>query len=156
VYIAKTFVPGNHSYTDDKWKWIAVGAQFQHPFVYKTLFTHEPLVFDDYCETKSVTQGSMYLNFKDISTDPPVREELVHVGRTGSFVPVLTGGGNLWRIKDDKHYAVAGTKGYLWAEREIVAQRKEPDIDMSYFEKLRDDAITAIDFYGDFDKFVGG
>jgi len=122
--------------------------------VYKTLFTHEPLTFDDFCETKSVTQGAMYLNFKDISTDPPVRDELHHVGRTGSFVPVKTGGGILWRIKDDKHYAVTGTKGYLWIEREMAANRDDLDIDMDYFEKLKQEAFEAIDFYGPFENFV--
>jgi hypothetical protein len=135
-------------------KWTAVGAQFQHPYVYKTLFTHEELVFDDYCETKSVTQGSMYLNFTDLSNDPQVPDELHHVGRTGSFVPVLTGGGMLWRVKDGKHYAVSGTKGYLWIEREMAAARDDLDINMAYFEKLRQDAFEAIDFYGPFEKFV--
>lgn len=135
-------------------KWTAVGAQFQHPYVYKTLFTHEEITFNDYCETKSVTQGSMYLNFIDISTDPPVRDELHHVGRCGSFVPVKAGGGILWRIKDGKHYAVTGTKGYLWIEREMAANRKKLDVDMDYFNKLAKDAIEAIDFYGPFDQFV--
>lgn len=137
-------------------QWTAVGAQFQHSYVYKMLFTHEPIVFDDYCETKSVTQGTMYLNFKDISTDPPVLSELHHVGRTGSFVPVTVGGGVLWRVKDDKHYAVTGTKGYLWVEREIAAARKDKDkhIDMSYFERLLDEAIEAIEAYGSFEQLV--
>ena len=133
---------------------MAVGAQFQHPYVYKTLFTHEELTFDDYCETKSVTQGSMYLNFDELGTEPQVKTEVHHVGRTGSFVPVLTGGGRLWRIKDDKHYSVSGTKGYLWIEREMAINRKNPDIDMSYFEKLKQDAFEAIDFYGVFEQFV--
>lgn len=138
-------------------KWTAVGAQFQHPYVFKTLFTQEELTFDDYCEMKSVTQGSMYLNFVDISKDPQVKEELVHVGRTGSFVPVLTGGAALWRVKDDKHYAVTGTKGYLWIERAMAIDRQKKgklDIDMSYFEKLRQEAFEAIDFYGPFEQFV--
>jgi len=138
-------------------KWTAVGAQFQHPYVYKTLFTHEELTFDDYCETKSVTQGTMYLNFKDLTYDPQVPGELHHVGRTGSFVPVKTGGGMLWRIKDDKHYAVTGTKGYLWIEREVAAARKAVntlDIDMDYFEHLRQEAYNAIDYYGPFETFV--
>jgi hypothetical protein len=98
----------------------------------------------------------MYLNFTDLSNDPQVKDELVHVGRTGSFVPVKTGGARLWRVKDDKHYAVTGTKGYLWIEREMAENRKDLDIDMDYFEKLRKEAFEAIDFYGDFEKFVGG
>ena len=141
VYIAKT---GN--------KWDAVGAQFQHPYVFKTLFTHEPITFDDYCETKNVTQGAMYL---DYNVDP-LRKilEFMHVGRTGSFVPVLNNGATLWRIKDDKKYAVTGTKGYRWIERDAAAIRNPLDVDMSYFESLKKEAFEAIDFYGDFDRFV--
>jgi len=137
-------------------KWTAVGAQFQHPYVFKKLFSNEELTFDDYCETKSVTQGIMYINFTDISADPPVLSEMHHVGRTGRFIPVLTGGGVLWRIKDDKHYAVTGTKGHLWIEAEVAASRPDimDDIDMTYFENLRQKAFEAIDFYGPFEDFV--
>lgn len=136
-------------------KWTAVGAQFQHPYVFKTLFTHEELEFDDFCETKSVTQGAMYLSLSDISTDPQAKEDMHFVGRTGSFVPVTTGGGVLWRVKDDKCYAVAGTKGYLWVEREVAALRgKDLEVDMNYFEGLRMAAFEAIDYYGPFEKFV--
>ena len=135
-------------------KWTAVGAQFQHSYVYKCLFSGEELTFDDYCETKNVTQGTMYLNFKDVSMDPPVLSELHHVGRTGSFVPVTTGGGVLWRIKDDRHYAVTGTKGYLWIEREMALVREDLEIDMAYFEKLKKDALAAIDVYVDYNAFV--
>jgi len=37
--------------------WTATGAQFQQPYVFKTLFSGEPLTFDDHCETKSVTSS---------------------------------------------------------------------------------------------------
>ena len=154
VYIARSRqdVADGHDYL---YKWTAVGAQFQHPYVYKTLFTGDDLIFDDYCETKNVTQGSMYLNFTDLSNDPPVKSEMHHVGRTGSFVPVLHGGGRLWRVKDDKHYAVTGTKGYLWVEREMAAARGgDLDVDMSYFEKLRNEAHAAIEKYIPYDEFV--
>ena len=122
-------------------KWNAVGAQFQNPYVFKTLFTHEPLVFNDYCETKNVVQGRMYLDFSN-SGDI---KDMVHVGRTGSFVPVLDGG-HLWRVKDDKKYAVAGTKGYLWINREVAASREfgELNLDLSYFEDLVKKAVAAI------------
>jgi hypothetical protein len=59
----------------------------------------------------------------------------------------------LLRIKDDKKYAVTGTKGYLWIEAEI-AQAKGLEIDVSYFEKLKDDAIKAIEQFGSFEEFV--
>lgn len=44
--------------------WTATGAQFAQPYVFKTLFSGEPLTFDDYCETKSVT-SSIYLDMNE-------------------------------------------------------------------------------------------
>lgn len=142
----------------DQWK--AVGAQFQHPYVFKALFSHEEITFDDLCETKQVTQGTMYLDF-EMEDHDPTTETMVHVGRTGSFVPVRTGGGNLWRVKDGKFYAVTGTKGYFWITRDVANLRRgdeedvsRVDVDLDYFERLKDTALTAIDYYGSFDRFV--
>lgn len=134
VYISRA---GDH--------WKAVGAQFQHPYVFKTLFSKEPIEFKDYFEAKNVLQGRMYLDFQG---DGDV-ETMVHVGRTNSFVPVLDGG-TLWRVKEDKKYAVTGTKGYLWVDRDTAINRQENNtlkIDMSYFENLKEDAIQAITKY---------
>ena len=44
--------------------WTATGTQFQVPYVFKTLFSHEAIEFDDLCETKSVT-SSMYLDMNE-------------------------------------------------------------------------------------------
>jgi hypothetical protein len=123
-------------------KWTAVGAQFQHSYVFKTLFTKEAVEFDDFCETKNVTAGTMYLDFSGTGEV----DKMTHVGRTGSFVPVLDGG-VLWRIKDDKKYAVSGTKDYLWITREVAATRRENNmlnLDMRYFEDLKRKAVDAI------------
>lgn len=138
VYIAKK---------DDKWD--AVGAEFQHPYIYKTLFSHEDIVWDDFCETKQVTKGAMYLDFGD--------EEMHFVGRTGRFVPVIegSGGGILYRVMNDKKYAVAGTKGYLWLEAEAAKELADTVVvDMSYFDGLVNDAITTINKFGDFEEFA--
>ncbi len=59
VYIAK-YANGKHA-----GEWVAVGAEFQHPFIFKTLFSHEPITFKDYCEVKSVQKGSLYLDFNE-------------------------------------------------------------------------------------------
>lgn len=136
--------------------WTAVGAQFQHPYVFKTLFTKEPITFQDLCEAKSVTQGFIYLDF---GHDQPMAlaEHAMHfVGRTGLFVPVKegVGGGVLYRVKDGKKYAVTGTKGYFWMEAEHAKNLDPDDIDMSYFEKLADEAEQAIDYWGPFSTFV--
>jgi hypothetical protein len=130
--------------------WTATGAQFQHPYVFKTLFSGEAIDFDDYCETKTVTAATMYLDFGD--GDPHF------VGRAGSFVPVKegTGGAVLLRGKDGKFHAVTGTKGYFW--KEAIAVRDlglEDTIDMNYFRRLVDTAIKAISKFGDIEQFRG-
>ena len=142
-------------------KWTAVGAQFQHPYVFKTLFSHEDLEFRDYCEARSVVKGTMYLY------DGPERPVngvlsgdaalLRHVGRTGLFVPVERNGGALFRVFEDKYYAVSGTKDHLWVEADgaiEVGEKDELDIDVSYFEKLREAAVAAIEQFGSFEEFV--
>lgn len=122
--------------------WTAVGAQFQHPYVFKTLFSKEPTTFDDYCETKNVTVGTMYLDFEgegDIS-------KMRHVGRTGSFVPSPYGG-SLWRVKDGSKFAVTGTKDYKWITREMAQEQNktaELVIDMTYFKDLVEKARETI------------
>ena len=132
--------------------WIAVGAQFQHPYVFKTLFDKDGdgPTFDDLCETKSVTQGAMYIDFDGVQKPMHSAEGMQFVGRTGRFVPVKQefGGGILYRIKDDKRYAVAGTKGYFWVEADVARQLGPDAIDMSYFENLVDQARNTIDYYG--------
>lgn len=68
VYIAKysddSKVNGKHA-----GKWTATGTQFQIPYVFKTLFSHEPIEFRDLCETKSVTTA-LYLDMNENLTIP--------------------------------------------------------------------------------------
>lgn len=54
VYIAK--------YADGDWT--ATGTQFQVPYVFKTLFSKEPIEFADLCETKAVT-SALYLDLNE-------------------------------------------------------------------------------------------
>lgn len=58
VYIAKYANP-------HPGEWTATGTQFQVPYVFKTLFSHEPIRFEDMCETKSVTGGALYLDMNE-------------------------------------------------------------------------------------------
>ena len=44
--------------------WTATGAQFQQPYVFKYLFSKEPIEFSDICETKAV-QTSLYLDMNE-------------------------------------------------------------------------------------------
>lgn len=56
-------------------RWTATGTQFQVPYVFKTLFSHEELEFEDLCETKSVT-SALYLDFDEDLPDVTVWEAL--------------------------------------------------------------------------------
>jgi len=55
-------------------RWTATGAEFQHPYIFKTLFSHDPITFDDYCETKEVT-GSLYLDMNENLPDVSMYEK---------------------------------------------------------------------------------
>lgn len=136
--------------------WEAVGAQFQHPYVFKTLFTNETVERADLYETKQVTQGAMYLDYDGVGR-PAVLDvgQMIFVGRTGSFVPVENGGALLWRVKDGKCYAVTGTKDHIWVESQIYEKNpSEYNVDMGYYNKMADKAIDTINKFGDFKEFV--
>ena len=83
VYIAKYataeaceklygYVPGDCKKKGGKWT--ATGTQFQIPYVFKTLFSKEPIEFDDMCETKSV-QTALYLDMNEDLPDVSVYEK---------------------------------------------------------------------------------
>ena len=160
-------------------KWEATGTQFAVPYVFKTLFSHENIEFDDLCETKSVTGTSaIYIDdqlsadelerigFEDISEVERFGPVLAtingdhhprFIGRVGRFCPMKPGygGGALYRVKDGKVYNVTGTKGYSWLESEVVKTLgKEEGIDRQYYTDLVDAAISSISEYGDFEWFV--
>lgn len=58
VYIAK-YKDGKHA-----GEWTATGTQFQVPYVFKKLFSKEPIKFEDMCETKSAST-SLYLDMNE-------------------------------------------------------------------------------------------
>lgn len=133
--------------------WEATGAQFAEPYVYKTLFSHEPIVFDDLCETKTVTTA-LYLDMNEALGED--EHDYHFVGRAGRFCPVKegSGGGVLLRKKDDKYYAAVGTKGYRWMEADVLKTLgREGDVDHGYHRSLVDKAISTIAKFGDFEQF---
>lgn len=98
VYIAKY---------KDSGEWTATGTQFQIPYVFKKLFSREEIVFEDMCETKSVS-SALYLDmneglpdvseeekqyakmFKEISDvsklEDPMTEECQEIERLGKII----------------------------------------------------------------------
>lgn len=174
VYIAKY----------DNGEWTATGTQFQIPYVFKKLFSKEDILFDDLCETKSVT-SSLYLdmneNLPNVSSlekelnkvlkNSPGDENLINnlkeeiakghnyrfIGKVGRFCPIKPGcgGGLLMREKDGKYYSATGAKGYRWLEAEIVSSLgRTDDIDEGHFKEMADAAIDTIKKYGDYEWFV--
>lgn len=151
VYIAR-YADGKHA-----GEWTATGAEFQHPYIFKDLFSKEPIEFKDLCETKTVSAGDLYLDMNENLKEG--EHDYKFVGRAGSFCPIKPGGGGgiLLRINGEKIAAASNTKGWRWLEAEDVKGTKmEESIDMDYFGKLVDDAVTHINEFGDFDAFVSG
>ena len=126
-------------------KWSATGAQFLHPIVFKTLFSKEDIETKDYVEVKQVMKGAMFLE----TVETGIRQ---FVGRFGAFIPVV-GGRYLVRVDGEKEGAVTGTKDWLW-EIDHLAIGEDMEIDMSYYQKLVNDAVMNIAKYGDFEEFV--
>lgn len=151
VYIAKLAEDD----PDSPGKWTATGTQFAVPYVFKTLFSKEPLIFSDFCETKEV-KTSMYLDFNE--SLPEGEHDYRYIGKVGNFCPMMpgAGGGYLVRANKDntKYDSVTGTKGYRWMEAEqVMLLDKHDSIDMTYYRRLADDAIATIEEYGDSERF---
>lgn len=180
VYIAKYKEPHKDEITGKDIWWTATGTQFQVPYVFKTLFSKEPIVFEDLCETKSVSTA-MYLDFNEnlsdlpfdeygnpTPDDHPSRHDYRFVGKVGSFCPMKDGVGAAVLLRESidnngnqKFGAVTGTKKpdgksvYKWMEAEMVLKLGLQDqIDKNYYNKLVDDAVDTISKYGDFEIFV--
>lgn len=144
---------------EEPMKWTATGTQFAVPYVFKSLFTHEDVVFDDLCETKSVS-SALYLDMNE--SLPEGEHDYRFVGRVGQFCPIKPGcgGGLLLRQSEGKDGAVTyasatGAKGYRWLESEYVRKLGlETSIDRSYYDRLADDATAEIGKWGDFEWFA--
>lgn len=78
VYIAKYkdpeecermygYVPGDNKKHGGEWT--ATGKQFAVPYLFKKLFSKEPIAFEDMCETFSVSKGDLYLDINETLPD---------------------------------------------------------------------------------------
>lgn len=170
VYIAKYLdadtAKAQYGYIPEKnekkgGKWTATGTQFQVPYVFKTLFSKEPIEFPDLCETKTVSKGAIYL---DKNEDLPEGEHnYIFVGRVGQFCPIIPGKGGALLLREAglsdtgerKYASVTGAKDYRWLESECVySLQMEDAIDKSYFNKEVKEAVDEISKYGDFEWFA--
>lgn len=142
-------------------EWTATGAQFAVPYIFKTLFSKEPIIFNDYCEVKEVkSPWAMYLDFNEKLDEG--KHDYQYIGRVGQYTPVKPGnnGGLLVKSKGEKYDGVTGTVGYRWLESEIIRgmglDNPEDLVDKEYYISKADAAIKTISKFCDFEQFVGG
>lgn len=137
VYIAR------HGNDGEKGQWTATGKQFQVPYIFKKLFTQEPIEFKDICEAREV-KSALYMDCNEGL--PEGEHNYVFVGRVGEFVPVKDGYGGAELLRESgegKYASVTGCKGYRWLESETVRKMENwrDIIDYSYFDNLLNDAV---------------
>ena len=174
VYVAKAATPewcqktygylpekNEPSYLESEGYWTATGTQFQVPYVFKTLFSKQPIDFEDKCEVKSSKEGALYLDFDE--NLPEGEHSYRFVGKVGQFTPIKEGcnGARLLAKREDKKtgetkfVGVTGTIGYRWMESEIVRMTNKQDLaDENYYISLVNDAKDAVCKYGDFEWFA--
>jgi len=114
-------------------EWHATGAQFQEPYIFKTLFSKEPVSQKDFFVTKEVKNASIYLGD-------------TFIGRLAEIYASQTGE-EMFRVTDDKRGSISGTKGYKWKLSRDFSGRD--DIDMMYYNELLEKAVDAIGKVGD-------
>lgn len=148
-------------------EWSATGTQFAVPYVFKTIFSKEPIIFDDYCEIKEVKRP--YAMYLDMNEGLPENQHNYHfVGGVGQFTPVLEGKGGGLLVKSDNYSTYSAVTGtlktnkqktpYRWLESATIKNVKFDDpeaiVDKSYYISKVDDAIKVISKYGDFEWFA--
>ena len=85
-------------------RWTATGTQFAIPYVFKTLFSKEDIMFEDVCKVINVQKGSLYLDFN---------EDLNDVSKWETLKDLRAQFGN----KDILSWEVAKSKG--WTKRDM-------------------------------------
>ena len=137
VYIAKLAEGDDGMRPSKNSPWTATGAQFAQPYLFKTLFSHEPITIDDMSEAKSV-KTAMYLDLNE--SLPPWKHNYKFIGKSGLFCPILPGhgGGTLLRASKDKFFKLKpeyynyklddGRHPPKWADPKDVGKRLDPKL----------------------------
>lgn len=137
-------------------KWTETGDWFKDPYLFKTLFTHEPIILEDMFETFNVSTA-LYLDLNENLSKGD--HKYMFIGRCGAFCPVLpgTGGGELVRQSKDKskYDSANGAKGYLWKEYEVIRELGLIDeVNREYYDRRTEEAKAKIEEYISFDLFT--
>lgn len=174
VYVAKAATPewcqqtygylpeeNEPAYLEENGYWTATGTQFQVPYVFKTLFSKQPINFEDKCEVKSSKEGALYLDFNEEMAEG--EHNYRFIGKVGQFTPMKNGAGGakLLAKREDKktgetkYVNAPGATEYRWMESEMVRISNKQDlVDENFYISLVDDAKAAVSKYGDFEWFT--
>lgn len=174
VYVAKAATPewcrqaygylpeeNEPVYLEEYGYWTATGTQFQVPYVFKTLFSKQPVNFEDKCEVKSSKEGALYLDFNEEMAEG--EHNYRFIGKVGQFTPMKNGAGGakLLAKREDKktgetkYVNVPGGTDYRWMESEMVRISNKQDlVDENFYISLVNDAKAAVSKYGDFEWFT--
>lgn len=139
-------------------EWTATGKLFAVPYIFKSLFTHEPISIEDYAEVRE-SKTNIYLDYnEDMGED---EHNYQFIGKVSDFYPVRPGahGGLLKKDKkvtDDTKVSVTDTGDYRFLEGNVVRAMENPiDIlDMTFYDAKISAARDCIDALGGYDNFV--
>lgn len=62
-------------FNEHNYAWTTTGDKFQHPYIFKTIFSGEPVEFKDLCMTKSVKDAGIYLDMNEGFPDVDIYEK---------------------------------------------------------------------------------
>lgn len=124
-------VEQNEAWGKESGTWEAIGAQFAEPYVYKSIFTKEPIDALDFAITKQV-KSTIYIGEEFVG-----KVAQVYASKSGQELKRVQ-----VRNGEESMAYVTGTKGFNW--RLYSEWQGKEDVDMSYYDGLVEEAVTDI------------
>lgn len=124
-------VEQNDAWGKESGTWEAIGAQFAEPYVYKSIFTKEPIDALDFAITKQV-QSTIYIGEEFVG-----KVAQVYASKSGQELKRVQ-----VRNGEESMAYVTGTKGFNW--RLYSEWKGKEDVDMSYYDGLVEEAVMDI------------
>lgn len=118
VYIAQDSEDGH---------WTATGAEYRDQYIFKRVWTKEPLEDKDFFLTKQ-SKGHIYLGNE-------------FVGKVGSIYASLSGEEALWTTDNENFKYLTGTKGFKFRQTD---EFKLTDVDHSYYDAKAIEGLKKI------------
>lgn len=123
---------------DSKKGWSSTGTQLIDPYVFKRLFSKEPIEKEDLFVIKEVKDAAIYLDERFIG-----RFCELYASKTGAEAR---------RVTEDSNSSLNGTKGFKW--RLSNEFKDMEDVDFTYYENKVRDTIKDIEAVGDINTLL--